>query len=876
MARTKRCSRQCGPQVALPNCVALGPEGQALTLQPVPPKQTADRQGRLGGKAGTGGRGVSIQVSSSDAAGAAAAVPAPKAAPAAGAGTENRGDASALSPTMAVVAAVRAWQASPPTGGQLIRPPEGSPRSDRPTDGAEPLLAAEHPCTMCGEVKPRHALQRHPTLAVASCESCVRYFLSDGRPDQWARYSNGKERYCSWCAHNNQCHEEGSGVVVECSSEGCPKVFCAACITRNFGGKHYHEATKNPAWQCYACDPEILRTLASYEVVVAEEPKTAASASAARNRSTPRSVLAQFLEKWLAEHPECLVDGRVQAPDKAVKEKLAAECQVSVARVSDWFWDQNRRRKKNKRSAGADLQIEPGTETTALGRCSACGTGTTLVAHDLLSAKVCRSCFSTLHGLATCAAKDRPTGAALACRWCGRSGTPTVTCADVSCPSGGHGYCEHCITRNFSFAAWKAATRSYTLGQWSCYACQPERLRTIPELGCRISVAFEGEGTSIGRVVGIDGTGVAPGQLRVQFDPPGSEPWLIDPAAGHLFEVLSSSAAPTVSFATKAAAMHPTGNGDTTNSALSGASPPPSWTPEMRQRFVALVERDGTGDWQRKTELLGYGHTGKQLSNKWRSMMQTAANAAPRGGLPGSSVASIPKVRKPVKKSAPVPSVTIIHKGESYDVTLPEATSADARGARLESKIRAELQLLPGQRFVLVGTKGKLTLATVATQPGCTFAAHIVDKRRRGTAQAARVLCEEAVGTTPKRTSVKRQGPSAEGQPAPKKAARKSRPKPAAKPAATPGSKANAWVRSLALGDEVVACDYRGEWHEGRVVDLQRFQVRATRRQPVLPSSHVCVGCFFWRTRRDLDVALAFLARSAGQGTLHRLELEAR
>ncbi len=832
MARTKRCSRQCGPQVALPNCVTLGPGGQALTLQPVPPKQTADRRRRPDGKAGAAGRTVSMQVSSSDATGAAAAGAAAKATPTARAGPRNLGDASTLSPTMAVVAAVRAWQASPPTGGQLIRPPEGSPRSDRPAGGVEPLLAAEHPCTVCGEVKPRHLLQRHQTLAVASCESCVRYFLSDGRPDQWARDSNGKERYCSWCAHNKQCHDEGGGMIVECSSEGCPKVFCAACIKRNFGDKHYREVTKNPTWKCYACAPEILRMLASHEVI-AEEPSSTTSASAPRDRNTARSVLSQFLEKWLDEHPECLVNGKVQAPNKAVKEKLAEECQVSVARVSDWFWDQNRRRKKNKRSIGLGHLTEPGGEIAALGRCSACGTCATLVAHDLLNAKVCRSCFSVLHGLATCAAKDRPTGAALACRWCGRSGTPTVTCADASCPSGGHGYCEHCITRNFSFAAWKSATRSYTLGQWSCYACQPERLRTIPELGCRISVAFEGEGTSIGHVIGIDGAGVAPGQMRVQFDPPGSEPWLIDPAAGHLFEVLSGSSAPTLSFATKAAAMSPTGNSDASNSALPTSSPPPSWTTEMRQRFVNLVERDGTGDWQRKTELLGYGHTAKQLSNKWRSIMKTDASAAPGSGTPGSSVAVIPKARKPAKKSAPPPSVTIIHKGESYSVPLPEATSADARGVRLESKIRAELQLLPGQRFVLAGTKGKVSLATVATRPGCTFAAHIVDKRRRGTAQTTAVLREEDVGTTPKRASMKRQGASLEGQPAPKKVAQQPRPK-AARAGPVPGAKAtqagdsvSAWIQSLARGDHVVGCDYRGEWHEGRVVELQRLQVRA-------------------------------------------------
>lgn len=804
----------------------LGPGGKELTLQPVPAPagQAAEpsdgqrvsrpaRASAVGSSSYSRHRGEGLRGrGASRSAGSAA----------------SSGDP--ISPAMAVVAAVRAWQASPPTGGQLIRPPAGSPRSDRPPAGAEQLLAAEHPCTVCGEVKQRLELQRHPTLPVVSCESCARYFLSDGRPDQWARYSNGKERYCSWCAHNNQCHEEGNGVVVECSREGCPKVFCTACITRNFGRKHFHQVTNSSTWQCYACKPEILKTLASYEVVAAEAPESGAPKPAV---SKARSALSKFLEDWLAKHPECLVNGKVQAPDMAVRKALADECRVPVARVSDWFWDQNRRRNRGKRSGNCGHPPGPGTKTEAPGRCTACGNAATLVAHDLLAVKVCRSCFSALHGLATCAAKDRPSGAAPACRWCGRTDAPTVTCTDTSCPSGGHGYCETCITRNFSYTSWKTVVRSYTLGQWSCYACQPEPLRRIPELGCRVSVAFEGEGTSIGRIVGIDGNGMTPGQLRVQFDPPGSEPWLIDPAVGHLFTVLPAPGdLPRSACSNKPTLV--TGRGDTSDAASPGPSPRSGWTQEMQQRLIALVERDGTGDWQRKTELLGYGHTGKQLSNKWRSMVQY-------GGAPRTFVVSSPKARKPAKKSAPPASVTVMYKGETYDVPLPEAASADARGARLETKIRAELQMLPGQRFVLIGPNGKVSLATAATHPGCTFAAHIVDKRRRGIAQVPPALRQQAgeakVGTTPKRTSTKRPSPGAAAQPAPKKAARTARPQPAA--AATPGSKgqqpsasAPKWIQSLALGDYVDCCDRVGEWHAGKIVDLGRSQVRAARHSP--------------------------------------------
>ena len=44
------------------------------------------------------------------------------------------------------------------------------------------------------------------------------------------------------------------------------------------------------------------------------------------------------------------------------------------------------------------------------------------------------------------------------------------------------GYCEACITRNFSIKAWKSVSQSYARGEWSCYACQPAPLRLVPQL----------------------------------------------------------------------------------------------------------------------------------------------------------------------------------------------------------------------------------------------------------------------------------------------------------------------------------------------------------------------------------------------------------
>ena len=304
MARTKRVDR-ASPMAARAravNNVALGGGATELTLSPAAPAESGARKGP--------------RAPASAAPGSARGARQPLLSPA------RVAAASPMSPTQAVVAAVRGWQAAPPSGGQLIRPSlvrasfqrrlcgawvselmraaccaQGSPRSDAPKKVAAPKV--EHPCTTCGELMPSDGLERHPMLPVATCTRCVRYFLCDGQPDQWARYENGKEKYCSWCAHNDQCHEEGGGVIVECAREGCPKIFCKACIVRNFGDEHYQKAKADANWQCYGCEPGALRQLPSHEVVAgassraAAAPAKSASAGAGEVRSLLRLRFAQ-------------------------------------------------------------------------------------------------------------------------------------------------------------------------------------------------------------------------------------------------------------------------------------------------------------------------------------------------------------------------------------------------------------------------------------------------------------------------------------------------------------------------------------------------------------------------------------------------------
>ena len=159
-----------------------------------------------------------------------------------------------------------------------------------------------------------------------------------------------------------------------------------------------------------------------------------------------RANMNRRLRQWLADHPESVVDGKVRLPSMAERELLAKECGVEVGKISEWFWDQNRSKKRGASKLTITLPASPrgpdGSEPH--GRCSACGKCAGLVAHDLLQVRVCRSCFSSLHDLGASAASERAPGEDLACRWCGNTSDRTVACADVNCPSGGHGEPAKC------------------------------------------------------------------------------------------------------------------------------------------------------------------------------------------------------------------------------------------------------------------------------------------------------------------------------------------------------------------------------------------------------------------------------------------------
>ena len=110
----------------------------------------------------------------------------------------------------------------------------------------------------------------------------------------------------------------------------------------------------------------------------------------------------------------------------------------------------------------------------------------------------------------------------------------------------------------------------------------------------------------------------------------------------------------------------------------------------MADALRTLVLSTGTGNWQHKSDVLGFGHTAKQVNNKWRSLAssdpmlslvvrvgddpgagseaQPAASGGARSSpLPGGwgSPAAKPKVAKKVRTS-----VTVVHQGEQQVVQV--------------------------------------------------------------------------------------------------------------------------------------------------------------------------------------------------------------
>ena len=240
-------------------------------------------------------------------------------------------------------------------------------------------------------------------------------------------------------------------------------------------------------------------------------------------------------------------------------------------------------------------------------------------------------------------------------------------------------------------------------------------------------------------------------------------------------------------------------------------------------------------------------------------MLQTAEAAPEEVARP--SVATSGRKLSEARPS----SVTIIHRVDR-DVPLLEATSADARAARGGQDPRCAAAAA-GPAVRAVGTTGKVSLTS--PRHGLAARSQHISLTSGGAARSATVR-SRGLRRDAEEDPVKRQSHATRAVGAEEGGAT---PWPRSAPprhafdrvVEGEGAKwvASAWVRSLTLGDNVCARDYRGEWHEGRVVELQRFQVRAARPQPLLPSSHVCV-CLFCsrRARREMPVAYACASRA--------------
>ncbi|KAI5079836.1 hypothetical protein GOP47_0005315 [Adiantum capillus-veneris] len=109
---------------------------------------------------------------------------------------------------------------------------------------AKDSFSAQFMCTMCAKQLRCDQVLKHPLFDVVICRPCRRFYLSG----PISKDASGRDNECSWCANG--------GDIVLC--DGCDKVFCGACIQRNFGEQELERILETEEWRCYCCNYEPL------------------------------------------------------------------------------------------------------------------------------------------------------------------------------------------------------------------------------------------------------------------------------------------------------------------------------------------------------------------------------------------------------------------------------------------------------------------------------------------------------------------------------------------------------------------------------------------------------------------------------------------
>ncbi|XP_070517519.1 DNA methyltransferase 3 isoform X1 [Cardiocondyla obscurior] len=98
-------------------------------------------------------------------------------------------------------------------------------------------------CLKCLTI-PKGKKEEHPFFVGSLCKECS----SEFKPCMFVHGNDGKCFYCTICA--------GTGTVLICDSEDCPRVYCTACLKFLVCPKSYDDMLQEDPWVCFLCRDE--------------------------------------------------------------------------------------------------------------------------------------------------------------------------------------------------------------------------------------------------------------------------------------------------------------------------------------------------------------------------------------------------------------------------------------------------------------------------------------------------------------------------------------------------------------------------------------------------------------------------------------------
>ncbi|XP_043253455.1 DNA (cytosine-5)-methyltransferase 3B-like [Colletes gigas] len=101
-------------------------------------------------------------------------------------------------------------------------------------------ISLESLCLKCLKI-PSGETEAHPFFQGSLCKECSEQY----KPRMFVFGNDAKCFYCTVCA--------GSGTVIICDNEDCPRVYCTACMKHLLCPTTYDEVLQEDPWECFLC-----------------------------------------------------------------------------------------------------------------------------------------------------------------------------------------------------------------------------------------------------------------------------------------------------------------------------------------------------------------------------------------------------------------------------------------------------------------------------------------------------------------------------------------------------------------------------------------------------------------------------------------------